>query len=447
MKMMKLTKAFVVVIFLTALLILTTTVFGDSKTEYVLVDPCEGFEPIEDAQIYCGVHKGAGYRIEVPANWNGDLFVWAHGLRLETQYLTVDNPLIREWLVSNGYAWAASSFSGNELDVAVGVKDTLALTQRFNGLVALPEHVYLSGMSMGGAITVNAIEQYPNVYTGALPICGSLATYENLDYLFEYYALSNALAGLDAVFPIPSGYSTTIYPEVKSNLELIPDTYPFTLNVQGQQLKDALEILTGGERPVYDQGFLFWYGVLGNFVIDFGTLGPDDPIGVPGVVGNFIDNMDVIYQFDSDPTLSAEEQALNEAILRVAGDPQARKPDGLKNMPIAEGKITMPVLSMHELGDLFVPFFLEQIYARKVAAQGASDLLVQRAYRDVTHCGYTTDEMVASFVDLVNWVENGIKPAGDDILDPLAVDDPFFGCQFTSVDRVYPPAFAIPPCP
>lgn len=157
MKRMKLTKILVLVFILSALLILTTTALAD--TEYILVDPCDGFEPLADDQIYCGVHNGAGYRVEVPDNWNGDLFVWAHGLRLYSEYLFVEDPPIREWLVENGYSWAASSYSANELDVAVGVKDTHALTQRFNGLVALPEHVYLAGMSMGGAITVNAIEQ------------------------------------------------------------------------------------------------------------------------------------------------------------------------------------------------------------------------------------------------------------------------------------------------
>ena len=30
---------------------------------------------------YWGVHGGAGYRIEVPQNWNGDLVMWAHGFR------------------------------------------------------------------------------------------------------------------------------------------------------------------------------------------------------------------------------------------------------------------------------------------------------------------------------------------------------------------------------
>src|SRR5262245_60604439 len=27
---------------------------------------------------YWGVHSGAGYRIEVPQNWNGRLVLWAH---------------------------------------------------------------------------------------------------------------------------------------------------------------------------------------------------------------------------------------------------------------------------------------------------------------------------------------------------------------------------------
>jgi hypothetical protein len=37
-----------------------------------------------------------------------------------------------------------------------------------------------------------------------------------------------------------------------------------------------------------------------------------------------------------------------------------------------------------------------------------------------------------SFVDLVKWVEAGVKPAGDDVLDPANVANPNFGCQFTS---------------
>ncbi len=58
---------------------------------------------------YWGVHGGAGYRIEVPDNWNGELVLYAHGFRGTALELTVSNPRIRQYLVTNGYAWAASS--------------------------------------------------------------------------------------------------------------------------------------------------------------------------------------------------------------------------------------------------------------------------------------------------------------------------------------------------
>jgi hypothetical protein len=66
-----------------------------------------------------------------------------------------------------------------------------------------------------------------------------------------------------------------------------------------------------------------------------------------------------------------------------------------------------------------------------VAARGNSDLVVQRAIRGVGHCDFSTTEYETAFADLVNWVENGVRPAGDDVGDPAAVADASFGCQFT----------------
>ena len=105
-------------------------------------DPIAG---IESEQIW-GVHKGAGYRMEVPADWNGDLVVWAHGFRGEGLELTVDNGPIRQYLLENGYAWAASSYSKNAYDVSVGVKDTHAVTMLFNSKVGnRPQQAHWQG--------------------------------------------------------------------------------------------------------------------------------------------------------------------------------------------------------------------------------------------------------------------------------------------------------------
>ena len=102
---------------------------------------------------YWGVHGGAGYKIEVPDDWNGDLVLYAHGFRGTGLELTVSDPRLRRYLVTHGYAWAASSYSTNGYDVRQGVKDTHALGELFNGLVGHPRRTYLTGHSMGGHIT------------------------------------------------------------------------------------------------------------------------------------------------------------------------------------------------------------------------------------------------------------------------------------------------------
>jgi hypothetical protein len=101
------------------------------------------------AQQLWGVHNGAGYRVEVPANWNGKLVMWAHGYRGTGLELTVDDHPLRAFLLASGYAWAASSYSKNDYDPAQGAKDTHALTQLFNGLAGKPSRTYITGASMG----------------------------------------------------------------------------------------------------------------------------------------------------------------------------------------------------------------------------------------------------------------------------------------------------------
>ena len=466
---MKLTKVFTMVIILITLFSLTSSVWADSKTqfiqedvfetvntkvdiEYILMDPCEGFEPLNNAQIFCGIRKGAGYRIEVPDDWNGDLLMYAHGYRLfYDEYLWVDNPPFREWLIENGYAWAASSYSANDVDITVGAKDTKTLVEFYKEKIAIPEHVYISGDSMGGGITVTSIEQWPDIYDGGMPTCGLIAAYEEFDYLWDFYVLSNALAGYDASYPIPEDYvSSGDYSSVVNSLTYAPGYFPYILNSEGEQLKNAVMMLTGGERPLYNQGFNLWYGFI-DLMWGFPLTQVMIDFDLTGVEGIWVDNWDTIYQFDADPTLTLEEVALNEIVFRIQRDPQAKHPNGLKNIPVTTGKIKVPVLTLHGIGDLFVPLSQEQIYAQRVADQGASDLLVQRAIREIVHCEFTQEEYTTAFSDLVNWVETGEKPEGDDMLDPNTASDENFGCQFTSLDRDYSDFAAfglvIPPCP
>lgn len=377
-----------------------------------------------------GTHNGAGYRIEVPYNWNGSLVMWAHGYRGTGLELTVDDHPLRVFLIANGYAWAASSYSRNSYDPAQGAKDTHALTKFFNGKFGKPTRTYITGASMGGHITGIVAEQWPQSYDGAMPICGVLGDYELFDYFLDFNLAAQTLSGVKKSYPFAADYLSVTVPATKAGLG---PAFPFVLNPAGLDFKSLVQLRSGGVRPVFEQGFLFWNGVVpGNFLFGLG-VGDGTLPRQPGVA---VQNSDVVYQFDTLSTLSPAENQFNAAIQRVTADPQARHNNGLSNVPPTTGDLKIPMLTLHTLGDLFVPFLMEQVYAERVAAHHASHLLVQRATRDFGHCSFTAPELLTTFVDLVQWVEAGLKPAGDKVLDPAAVANPNFGCTFT--DKVSP---------
>src|SRR4051812_5956377 len=114
-----------------------------------------------DSDRIFGVLDGAGYRMEIPKNWNGMLVMYAHGYAGTGPTLSVTIPSIRQYLIENGYAWAASSYSKNYYDVRAGVEDTNALARAFATIgsqksgrpIAEPTKTYIIGHSMGGHVT------------------------------------------------------------------------------------------------------------------------------------------------------------------------------------------------------------------------------------------------------------------------------------------------------
>lgn len=416
----------------TAVAIAPTTTTAKQSPWFVDEDELP-FEPLAGAEALWGVRSGAGYRIEIPQDWNGDLVIYAHGFRGTGLELTVSAPPIREHLIDQGYAWAASSYSANGYVPGQGAKDSHALVQEFTRRVDKADQVFIIGTSMGGHVTGVAIEQWPNAFDGALPTCGVMGDSELFDYFLDTYLLAEHFAGNEPAVPTPDDYYTSGADEVT----FAALGYFGALTEGGELYRDAIEQLTGGDRPIFEEGFRAFYGAF--FPFAFGSAGTSDERG----------NVDTVYQLDGDPALSDEEAALNDALPRIDARPETRHPNGLGGFPGTEndsprinGTFDIPVVSMHTLGELFVPFHMQQIYAQRAAANGNADLLVVRAIRDTRHCGFAPAEIAAAFDDLVAWVDTGVRPAGDDVLDPVAVAADDFGCQFTLFDRP-----GLPPCP
>lgn len=421
------------------------------------------------SERYWGIDEGAGYRIEVPENWNGDLVVYTHGFRGTGDELTVDNPPLRSYYLLNGYAWLASSYAKNYYDVRSGVESTNSLVRYFKANIGEPNLTYMTGFSMGGHVIGAAIEQFPNVacpsgrrgrlcrrivvllgkfsggvqYDGAAPHCGVMGDTELFDYFGDFSYGAEALAGAPSEFPAPADYFNSIFLPTLSALyvnplELLgPNGAAAIPNAQGEKLRAFTTQISGGPRPLADFSFPFFQQLLFSFSGSDGT--------VDGVLsGNVYDNVTRDYQLDGDPAVSSEEEAFNDEILRVMRDPGVNPSQFLRvsRVPIIKGRVDIPVLSIHTTGDLFVPFSMEQIYAREAIANNRDHNLVSRATRAVGHCEFSPEELIETFDDLVTWVEDGVKPGGDDILNPAVVADPLFGCNYSrgnTATRVFAP--------
>ncbi|GAA2215341.1 alpha/beta hydrolase [Nonomuraea monospora] len=370
------------------------------------------------SRVVQGVHEHAAFDLEVPPRWNGELVMWAHGYRGDTTVLTVDPPSygLRQRLLEQGYAWAASSYYANGYDVRAGVLSTRDLVTRFAQEVARPRRTFLAGVSMGGHVTVRSIEQFPGVYDAALPMCGVLGDHELFDFFLDFQLVAQDLADVPA-YPIPADYATSVVPKIKERLGLNGGGEP--ANELGRQFRDIVVDLSGGERPGGAAAFAYWQDFL------FGLAGPDGGGTLAQEPGRVATNRDTVYRPVTPVNVNASVQRVEPA------DPVARRTARLTEVPAVSGRIDVPVLSLHDLGDAFVPFSMEQYYRADVARHGRSGLLVQRAIRAVGHCEFSDAEAGAAWDDLVRWERTGRRPQGDDVTNRAVVAAPSYGCRFT----------------
>jgi dienelactone hydrolase len=405
---------------------------SDTKPGYLVADPdCEldgtPFTALPGATVRTGVSAGAAYRIEVPKRWNGRLVVYAHGYRGTGTTVYVSNPELRQHYIDEGYAWAASSYATNGYDVGQGVRDTYALTGLFRQVTGrTARKVFISGASMGGHVTAVAIEEYPRTFAGAMPYCGVLGDAELFDWFLDANVTAAALAGVDFEFPLTpdAAYPARFAGQVARIKAALTGTGA------GRTWSDVLERRSGGERPGFPAAYAYWNAASQGGLPFLFSLYPGLNGGTAGIApGNLTDNRRTVYRSTDGRRPTAAERELNASVLRVG---RTAYPDrGLDGVPRVDGRPSVPVLSLHGVGDLFVPISMEQEYARRAAANGRSRLFVSRAIRTAAHCGFTSAELTRAFDELVAWTDRGLRPAGDAILDRRKVASATFGCRFT----------------
>jgi pimeloyl-ACP methyl ester carboxylesterase len=354
-------------------------------------------------QITGTTADGAQYGIYVPAGWNGDVVLYAHGIIPPQVPVSLPGPqdwddvgTLRDALGQAGFAVAYSSFSENGYAIKDGIQRTHQLRGIFTSRVARPNRAFLIGHSLGAQVVQALAESYPGQYSGALAMCGVLGgTKFQVDYV------GNTRALFDFFYP-------GVLP---GNVMSLPENTDPVTQIQ----LPALNAVMANPAFVPLIAFANQTRLAGNTNIEvitsllnalvYHALGVNDLLA--RTHGHILfDNSATVYSSALIP--DGAYFPVNEHIARFTATPDAMA--WLANNYEPTGDLRIPMITFHKTRDRLVPFRHDSVYAARVANAGASANLLQRSQDAFGHCDLGVPAMMQNFTDLVQWVNTGVKP-------------------------------------
>ena len=351
----------------------------------------EGTVPVEGCAD--GVlEQGALYQICFPGNWNGDLVLYAHGHVPAHQPLALPDDQVGGQslaaLVNGlGYAYASTSYRRNGLLGPEGVEDMVELEATVRRLYRPdPGRSVLVGVSEGGMVAGLAAERHPDLFDGALSVCGPVGSLRGqLDYFVDFrvvfdYLFPGVIPGTAVEIPaeVVADWEGRYAPAVVLALVTRPTAARELIRITGAPVErdDVVAI------AVTAVGIL-WYNIVG-------TANARQRLG-----GQPFDNSTRVYAGSSD------DAALNAGVARFTADPAALA--AMSEFETA-GNLQVPVVTLHTTGDPIVPFEQQALYAAKVAGSGSTARLTQTAVERYGHCNLEAGELMSAFAGLMDRV-------------------------------------------
>jgi hypothetical protein len=369
---------------------------------------------------------GATWTIDVPAHWNGTLLLFSHGLVAPgdpNPAVDATDPLTAGRLLTEGFALAGSSFASTGWAVEDALRDQRDLLDVVTATIGAPKRTVAWGPSLGGMVSTALVEESPTRFAGALSLCGVLGGSVGLlnGYLDMLFAARSLLAAdapidlvhltdpspsigalaqaLDAAQATPEGRARIALAAALGDLPTVTNadqTFPTDPAAQEQAQYEILRNLTLfiglAERADVEQragGNPSW-----NTGVDYRAL-----------LQRSADRHEVKALYaEAGLDLGTDVAALASAP-RISADPAAVK--YATKFTTFTGQLQDPVLTIHTIGDPFVPVQHEEAYARAAAAAGTSTLLRQAFTARGGHCTFTPAETVAALHALLSRIDHG----------------------------------------
>jgi len=376
---------------------------------------------------------GATYLIEVPANWNGTLFLYSHGYvppvpQSMNPAQDAGDPVTEAIMLASGFALAGSSYAHKGWAIQEALLDQIAVLDLFKLLVGQPARTIAWGHSLGGMITAGLIQRYADRFDAALPMCGVLsggvATWNTgLDSAFAFKTLLGPGTGLQVVniadpvanFQLAEGIlaGAQSTPQGRARLALVsalgdgPGWFFFPPPPPPEPAEDDFGSQETNQflwDEFVDLPFLFGFRAELEFRAQgnpsFNT-GVDYRKQLAHSIGR--EEVKALYE-QAGLDLDADLDLLNDAV-RVSADPEAL--EYLKKNIIFDGEIHIPVLTMHTKGDGLVVVQNESAYKKVVEEAGNGALLRRTFVHRAGHCEFSPAETITAVQTLLKRLDTG----------------------------------------
>jgi pimeloyl-ACP methyl ester carboxylesterase len=371
---------------------------------------------------------GATYLMEVPANWNGTLFLYSHGYVVpgtNNPARDVGDPVTRQFMLASGYALAGSSYATTGWAIHEALSDQIAVLDLFKKMVGRPKRTIAWGHSLGGIITAGLIQRNPERFDAALPMCGVLsggvATWNTaLDAAFAFQTLLAPGAGLQVVNIADPLANLTLAeealvgaqgtPQGKARIALVGalgDLPGWFLPLSPEPALDDFS-LQEANQFTWDQqvDFPFAFAFRAELEARAGgnvswNTGVDYRKQLERSIGR--EQVRALYQ-QAGLDLDADLDTLNDTA-RISADPEAVH--YLERNIIFDGQIHIPVLTLHTKGDGLVVVQNESAYKNVVDEAGNGEFLRRTFVERAGHCAFTPAETIAAVQKLINRLDTG----------------------------------------
>jgi alpha-beta hydrolase superfamily lysophospholipase len=355
--------------------------------------------------------QGAHLLIARPAEWNGRLLVHIHGgPRMSPPGpRTSDEDLIRHAeFLAEGWAFVATSRRRAGFGVRRAGEDALAAQQGAVAMLGPVRLTVLHGQSWGGAVAAKAIETLNEpgpdgrrpfdaaLLTNAVLAGPSRAYDMRVDLRAAYQAVCGTLpAPHEPAYPVTLGQP----PGVRLSREEVIGRFlactgaDLAPEARSNGQREALADLAAASR-IADwaiAGHLWWATQVFADIAEHMTDGR-----------SAFGNADVRYRGTSD------DAAFNARVPRIRADPEARARLAADGDPV--GRIAVPVLSLHGIGDSTVFVEHEAAYRATLETAGTAELLAQIFVDENDHQKLSPVLYPTALRVLAEWAEGGARP-------------------------------------